>query len=460
MDRRHRMLVVSVVLSLGVAACSSGTASPETSSVSPEGSSAPSPSLAASPASPVAKVPVVQWMDAVDFTDAYTKDIVDVFNAQSTLAELQVVPQANGLTATRTALAAGQGPDIVYTDGPSVAANLAQAGQLLALDTYAQSLGWNDRLIPWATAVSKVNGQLYSIPAELETLVVYYNKDLFAKNGWTVPTTVDELTALAQKVDAAGVIPFAHANSEYKGADAWYVSEFLNHVAGPLAVKSALNGTAPWTADGMVESISLLNTYQQNGWFMGGLDKYYTTTFAAAHEALASGKAAMDLDGTWFLGDIKAAFEASGQNLGWFPMPSKDGTPILDLSIGNSLSINKSSAHPDAAAEFVTWLLSPAGQYQTAVNGTNPHPVPADPHVMSALDPMLAEILGQLADLSAKDGQFGYTDWTFAPPKSDDYLNTQIENVWAGQLSPADYLNNVQGIFDKEKAAGPLLPVP
>lgn len=447
MDRRHRILVAFAMLSLVIAACSASPATP------------PAGPTSSTPAS-TTKVPVVVWVDAADYNESYTKNLVDAFNAQSTSAEVQVVPQAEAQTATRTALAAGQGPDLVSTEGLSTAALLALADQLLPLDSYAQSLGWDERLLPWATAVSKVGGHLYSIPGELETMVVYYNKDLFAKNGWTVPTTIDEFTALAQKVDAAGLIPFAHANAEYKGADAWFVSEFLNHVAGPAAVKAALNGTAPWTADGMVEAISLLNKYQQDGWFMGGLDKYYTTTFPAAHEALATGAAAMDLDGTWFLGDIKAAFEASGQEFGWFPMPSKDGTPILDLSIGNSLSINKNSAHPDAAAEYVTWLLSPAGQYQLALTGLNPHPVPADAHVMSALDPMLGEILSGLADASARQGQFGYTDWTFAPPKTNVHLNEEIEKVWAGQLSPADYLKNAQDIFDQEKAAGPLLPVP
>ena len=53
------------------------------------------------------------------------------------------------------------------------------------------------------------NGKLYSIPSEIETLVLYYNKTLFEQNGWEPPKTLDELTALAEQIDAAGVIPFA-----------------------------------------------------------------------------------------------------------------------------------------------------------------------------------------------------------------------------------------------------------
>ncbi|MBW3671941.1 MAG: extracellular solute-binding protein, partial [Acidobacteria bacterium] len=75
------------------------------------------------------------------------------------------------------------GPDIVVTPGPSFAFELVQAGQLLPLDDYVQQLGWSDRFVPWALNLGKVDGKLYSIPNELETLVLYYNKTLFEEKG-------------------------------------------------------------------------------------------------------------------------------------------------------------------------------------------------------------------------------------------------------------------------------------
>ena len=56
---------------------------------------------------------------------------------------------------------------------------MAQAGQLLALDDYAQKLGWNDRMLPVFVELGKYDGKLYALPKTYETLGLFYNKTLF-----------------------------------------------------------------------------------------------------------------------------------------------------------------------------------------------------------------------------------------------------------------------------------------
>ena len=67
----------------------------------------------------------------------------------------------------RVAMLSGSGPDVVYTAGPSYVASMAQAGQLLALDDYAQKLGWNDRILPVFVELGKYNGKLYALAQDL-----------------------------------------------------------------------------------------------------------------------------------------------------------------------------------------------------------------------------------------------------------------------------------------------------
>ena len=154
------------------------------------------------------------------------------FNALGNGVTVNATLQANNWDATRHALAGGAGPDIVGTPGPSFAMQLALAGQLLPLDEFAEQFGWNDRFAEGSLDLGMANGQLYSIPDEIETLVLYYNKTLFEQNGWEPPTTLDELMALAEQINAAGIIPFAHANAEWRPANEWFVGEFFNHSAG------------------------------------------------------------------------------------------------------------------------------------------------------------------------------------------------------------------------------------
>ncbi|HEV3363077.1 MAG TPA: extracellular solute-binding protein, partial [Acidimicrobiia bacterium] len=311
---------------------------------------------AAAPAVAQEKATVTMWLDSTSGSETAECRIaaaVDPFNEQSDTVVVEPRLQPNRWQATQTALAAGEGPDVVYTPGPAFALQITDAQQLLPLDEYAAKYGWDERFAPWAMDLGKVDGVLYNIPNQVETLALFYNRTLFEEHGWEPPTTVAELTALAEEIDAAGIIPFAHANEEFRDANEWFVGEFLNHVAGPDKVYEALTGATPWTDPAFVDAIDKLNQAQQNGWFMGGLDRYYTTTFADANAALAAGEAAMKIEGHWTVPDLNTFFDEAGSEWGWVPMPSTSGEAIYDLGIGSTVSINKNAENPDAAAEFV-----------------------------------------------------------------------------------------------------------
>lgn len=49
-----------------------------------------------------------------------------------------------------------------------------------------------------------VDGAVYLIPSNISFFGPYYNKTLFEKNGWNVPTSLEELEALTPKIKAAG----------------------------------------------------------------------------------------------------------------------------------------------------------------------------------------------------------------------------------------------------------------
>ncbi len=171
--------------------------------------------------------------DPTKGTTCYQDNLVVPFNAQSLTTEVEVTLLANPWEAQLTALQGGAGPDLVEAPGPSLMGQLAKAGKLVALDDYAKQYGWDTALAPWALKLGVVNGKLYSLPNQVESVVLFYNKTLFEQHGWQPPKTIDELVALSEKIQAAGIIPFAHSNAEWKGVNEWFVGEFMNHVAGP-----------------------------------------------------------------------------------------------------------------------------------------------------------------------------------------------------------------------------------
>ena len=118
---------------------------------------------------------------------------------------------------------------------------------------------------------------------------------------------------------------------------------------GPQKFFEASTGEAKWTDPEFVAAIDQLNQMQQNGWFMGGLENYYTATSAETGAAFGEGEAAMSINGTWFLDEVDNYFgEAAGNDSewAWAPIPSTSGDAIFTLGLGSTYSINKNTQIP------------------------------------------------------------------------------------------------------------------
>ena len=403
------------------------------------------------------------WFNAGATPNCGAPIIMEAFNSTSETAQVEITEQPEMWDVARTAVSGGGGPDIVISPGPSFVYEMAAAGLILPLDDYAAAQGWSDTFVPWALSLGSVDGTLYSLPSELETLILYYNKTLFEANGWTPPTTIDELVALSEQIAAAGIVPFSHGNADWRPTNEWFVGEFMNHIAGPQAVYEALTGARPWTDEAFAQAVDTLNLMQTNGWFSGGLDLYFTADEPTRMSMLGAGEAAMNIEGTWRFGNIDDYFgEAAGNTneWDWVPVPSSTGDAIFDIGIGSTWSINAASPNPDLAAEFLTFYFAPEFQASLLAQcGSAPAPVNLEADAMEGIDPRIARAFELFAE-SSNTGNYGYTTWTFWPPKSDVYIYEEIERVWDGQITTAEYLEGLNTVFAEELAAGEIPPLP
>lgn len=444
-----RWLVVLTILSLVLAAC----AVPASGPAAGTGEEADAPE----------KTQITIWADAEATADCWVEVAVDSFNEQSDTIEVVAERKADMINAVRPALAAGAGPDIVPTHGPSFVAEFALAGQVLPLDDFVDDYGWEELFVPWALNLGRVDGQLYSLPQELETIILWYNATLFEENGWEPPTDMAELQALAEEIQAADVIPFGGQGGECQACNEWYFTEFVNKIAGPEKVHQALNGEIPWTDPDFVTAINTLNDMMQAGYWMGSVENFLAADFATFHAALGQGEVAMNMEGTWFYGEVNQFFGENtdhGNEWGWAPFPSASGEAMFNIGIGGTQSINAASEHPEAAAEFLTYYFSPdvqsrlltQCQYATA-------PIRIEANQLEGVDPRMAEVLAAFAEAS-DDDRYGYTTWTFFPPKTTQHIFEEIEKVWVGDITAEEYLAGVDAQFQEEFQAGETLDIP
>src|SRR5262245_56983187 len=439
-----RLTVLLTLVTLFLSACGGGAApaAPATSAPAGAPTAAPAAEPTAAAAEPTAapaanaggKVKVTWWTENAEEPrqQALKKDFVDTFNAAHPDIEVEIVFKDKLDEVLRTAIQGGAAPHIIQTPGPAFVAEYVNAGHILDLSPFAAKYGWADKIFPWAVDVGKLQGKLYSLPLTYETMVLWYNKKTFADNGWQPPKSREELEKIAEEAKAKGLYPFVNGNAGWKGVNEWLLTVFYSDYAGADTVYQALTQMKKWADPLFVEAVKLLNDYMQKGYFRGSKENYYATDFPDIGADLASGKGAINFEGTWAFNGRPTEFKDNPDDWEWAPIPAlRNGvTPSFDMGIGSTISINAKSANPEAAAEVLDWVFNDPkraaqiihdfpGEWVVPITLTKSD-FPAD------TDPRFIRALETIADASKK-GNYGYTTWTFWPAKSDQYIIEKLE---------------------------------
>lgn len=367
-------------------------------------------------------------------------------------------------TAISTAIQAGEGPDIVTTGGPSFVAEFANADRLVDLSDYAEQYGWQDLIFPWAMSAGEVDGTLYSLPHTWETLVLWYNRAVFDEYGWQPPQDRDELEAIIDEAVANDMLPFTSGNADWQGVNEWILSVLYQGYSGPEAFYGAVTERIAWTDDLLVGAVDLFREWMEAGYFRGRAEAYYTAGDDATWTDLVQGVGAMHVAGTWAFQNAVSYFEEQPDDWDWAPFPTlRDGVePGFTLSIGTSLAINDNSENPDAAAQVLDYVYADpdrAARIAARMDGTWLVPIDLDLEGLDEVDPRFARHVEEVSAASER-GNYGYTIWTFLPPRTQQHHVEAIERVLNGQIDSGAFMQEVQDIFEEEAADGRVPPIP
>lgn len=413
-------------------------------------------------------VTVTWWYESVtpDNLKAMEENLVKPFEESHPGIKIEIIVKNQLQEVLRTAIIAGQGPDIIMTMGPAEANRYASAGYLLPLDEYLEKTGLLEEIPKMFLEVGKVGGKIYSIPKTMESMGVIYNKTLFEKYGLKEPKNRQEWLELNNSVKAQGILPIGAGNANWKPTNEHYVTLYLNHYAGPENVYKALKGELRWDDTLFVEAIEMLKTDFEKYW-----PKYEIYSVLNPEDfvpMVSMGQSAMFLVGTWgFQWVIDPDYWPSDDEFGWFPFPSLREDvpyPLADIGIGTTLSVNRNSPNSEEAAEFISWTL--AQNKQGIANLLRDFPgewiapieIPEEV-VPNDVDPIFYEHVQTQYDLLQK-GNYGYTTWTFLGPETWQWCYEGIEQVWLNKITPEEYMSKWQEIFTKELKEGLVPPIP
>jgi multiple sugar transport system substrate-binding protein len=97
-----------------------------------------------------------------------------------------------------------------------------------------------------------VDGKYYLVPLYNYPWVVFYNKSVFAKNGYSVPTTWDQYVGLAKQMQKDGLVPLAFADKD--GWPALGTFDIINmRVNGYDYHIKLMKHEIPWTDKGVTD---------------------------------------------------------------------------------------------------------------------------------------------------------------------------------------------------------------
>lgn len=346
----------------------------------------------------------------------------------------------------KLALAEADGPDVAQVNqGRSDMGALVEADLLLPLNDYLAKYGWGN---VFSTSVASRNsftpdgksfgqGNLYGVSPTAEVVGVFYNKGIFKKNRWSVPTTFEEFQELLAKIKKAGITPIS-----FGSLDGWNAIHEFSAIQHLLVSSDYINNltygvnNVSFDTPENQEAAQILLDWAQAGYFTDG---YPGIGYDDSNNNFKAGEGAMTITGSWFAPELMTGTD---QEFGFFLLPGLSGKQTMAIGgVGVPYAIRKTTQHPDLAAEYLNWMISPRAAELWAKAGMLPAmSLPENTNVKT--NNLFGETLNAWETINKNNAVGHYIDW--ATPTFYDTLVAELQKLLGSIATPADFTAAVE----------------
>jgi len=234
---------------------------------------------------------------------------------------------------------AGNPPDLAIVPQPGLLKQLVATGKAIAApDEVAANVDkfWGADWKAYAT----VDGKFYGAPmgASVKSLVWYSPKE-FSDSGYQVPTTLDELKALSDKMAAAKKKPWC-AGIGSGDATGWpitdWMEDFMLRLYGPDVYDKWVNHTIPFNGPESTAALDAVGAYLKNPNYVNGglgdVKSIAATTFQDGGLPILEGTCEMHRQASFYAANWpKGTKVGADGDVFAFYLPGKDATskPVL-----------------------------------------------------------------------------------------------------------------------------------
>jgi multiple sugar transport system substrate-binding protein len=336
---KYRLLVLAVILSLLLTACGGAAASPK------------------------ADITMMMWGDPAEL-EVWNKIVEDFHAANPNISvKVDVSDWDSYWTKLKTLLSAGTPPDVFAMDGP-LYLDYQSRGVLLNLQPYLdKNPDMLNGVYPQTLEAYKTSDGMFGLPRDFQTIALFYNKDMFDEAGVDYPTaewTYDDLRSAAKALTKVG--PDGKVTQFGFSADLWDMeliwSEAIWAYGGEI-----INDDHTKTLVGEPKAREAWQLFHD----MLFEDKSWpdpNTVGEYGDDPFLAGVAAMTTVGHWAVpGYAEVTFK-------WDVAPMPKGPAGQATSVNSAgFVVAKDSKSPDAAFEFLKYVLSEPAQKRLAELG-------------------------------------------------------------------------------------------
>ena len=352
-------------------------------------------------------------------------------------------------TTVKLALSKEDGPDVAQVNqGRNDMGALVEAGLLLPLNSYLDK--YNSGSV-FSTSVASRNsftndgktfgtGSLYGVSPTAEVVGVFYNKTLFKKHKWDVPTTFEDFEALLAEIKADGVTPISfgtldgwNAIHEYSAIQHLLVSlDYINNLT------YGVNNVSFDTPENR-QAAQILQDWANAGYFSDG---FPGIGYDDSNNLFKAGNGAMTITGSWLAPELLVGTD---QEFGFFLLPPYEGKSGLAIGgVGIPFAIRSTSEKQELAAEYLNWMISPRAAELWAGAGMLPAmALPENTKVKT--DKLFGDTLTAWNTINQANAVGHYIDW--ATPTFYDTLVAELQKLLGGISTPAGLTEAVEADY-------------
>ena len=253
-------------------------------------------------------------------------------------------------------------PDVFFSWSGVFGENLTRSGRVLALDdVMARDSEWSSQIVEGQWVPFNYNGKQYGAPWSMDGKAFFYNVDVFNELGIEIPTTLNELYAVCEKLKENGYDEPISAGFSAPWAVSHYLGTICQRVVDPEVLAKDYTGGGDFSDPAYIEALNIFKK----------LGEYMTSDPCSVDHEFARNAFIMGVSPMCYmqLAEMKYMRDDEELNYAFFNFPAGEdgkGDPgqLTGAPEGMMISATAKPEVQEAAIKFMEFVISKEGGHR------------------------------------------------------------------------------------------------